>query len=373
MSSSNNLLQHPTLGCKLRGKPSGTTIQYRGLKYASIPGRWNESTPVDSLVPDRNGVFNATNFGPSCPHKRGAQAWDLTLVGNVNMDVEEGQGETEKMDELECLHVNVTTPQRREEEEKLLPVFVWVHGGGLSMGSNSWPQYDLRRFVERSVESGKPIIGVSINYRVGILGFLASKELGVEGNLGFKDQVLAFKWVKRHIRGFGGDPANVTAAGESAGGISLSTIMCADTGPGALFKRVIVMSGEATLRKPRNRRWHEELYADQLKFLGLEKMGRAQRVRKLSEWDAEELCQKLPLAQHFCGLVDGKWLTKDVTLSVLADGQNEVHKPKWCKEFVIGDTAHDVRSLSTLSLSKCIFESNREPTCALTSPFREQY
>lgn len=210
------------------------------------------------------------------------------------------------------------------------------------MGSNSWPQYDLQKFIARSVEIGKPIIGVSINYRVGILGFLASEELGATGNYGYKDQVLAFRWIKKHIRGFGGDPENVTAAGESAGGISLSTLLCAEIGDEALFDRVMIMSGEATLRKPRNMRWHEELYVDQLRFLGLEGARRDERVKKLRNWDAEELCQRLPLAQHFCAWVDGKWLKEDVTLGVLRDGRNEVHRRSWCREKVVGDTAHDV-------------------------------
>ncbi|KAF1999310.1 alpha/beta-hydrolase [Amniculicola lignicola CBS 123094] len=342
-------LHHPTLNCKLTGKTSKTTIQYRGIKYASIPGRWEESVSVDTLPVDEKGIFNATTFGPSCPQKKGAQAWDLTLIGNEILEVEEGQGDSEKMNEFECLHVNITVPKGLEEGDaggegrakgRLLPVFVWVHGGGLSMGSNSWPQYDLEKFVARSVQIGKPIIGVAINYRIGVFGFLASRELGVEGNLGFKDQVNAFRWLKMHIRGFGGDPDNITAAGESAGGISLSTLLCADVGE-RLFDRVAVMSGEVTLRKPRRKRWHEGLYKDQLKMLGLEGLGPEERTGRMRDMSAEEMAEKLPLAQHFCAVVDGIWLKSNVELSMLADGGSEMGKPGWCKEFVIGDCAAD--------------------------------
>jgi carboxylesterase type B len=346
---SSDTLAHPTLRCTLRGKSLTTTVQFRNLKYASIPRRWRSSVLNDTIRPNSEGLFDATTFGSSCPHKRGAQAWDVTLVGNVQLPLGEGhKGKDEEMDEFECLHVNVTMPKsalerKNERSGKGLPVFVWVHGGALSMGSNSWPQYDLARFVERSVEIGKPVVGVSINYRVGILGFLASQEMEIDGNFGYQDQVLAFRWVKKHIAGFGGDTDNITAAGESAGGISLSTLLCAEVGKEGLFERVVIMSGEATLRKPRTRTWHEEMYHDQLKFLGLDKVDVEARKSRLKEMGADELVNKLPLAQHFCACIDGQFLKEDITLEILGDSKRKEHKAEWCKELVIGDTAHDVR------------------------------
>ncbi|KAF2009823.1 para-nitrobenzyl esterase [Aaosphaeria arxii CBS 175.79] len=344
--SSSALLHHPTLSVKLLGKQfrDSTTTQYRNLKYATVPGRWQDSVPLRNLKSHadlKTGVYNATAFGPSCPHKRGAQAWDVSLIGDVNLETEPGQGVDENMDEFECLHVNVTVPKGLNGKDPI-PVFAWVHGGGLSMGSNSWPQYDLRRFVERSVEIGKPIIGVSINYRTNVFGFLASKDITSTGNYGYKDQVLAFLWIREHIAGFCGDPNNVTAAGESAGGISLSTLLCAELDPDkSLFDRVVIMSGEVSLRKPRGWRWHEEMYKDQSKYLNRDKSKTLGHSRLLMELGAEELAQRLPLAQHFCGLVDGVWLNTDGNIGVLGDGSNEVHKRHWCKDFVVGDTADD--------------------------------
>ncbi|KAJ4345623.1 uncharacterized protein N0V89_011757 [Didymosphaeria variabile] len=336
-------LRHPTLDCTIRGKPSTSTVQFRNLKYATIPGRWQDSVINTKLPHDVDGVYDATQFGPSCPFSRAAQAWDLTLVGtDVTMPMEEGI--QEPMDEFSCLHVNVTVPKdhlERAAQGEQLPVFVWIHGGGLSFGSNNWPQYNLTRFVERSIEIGKPVIGVAINYRVGILGFLASSELGIDGNFGYKDQVMAFKWIKKHIAGFGGDPNQITASGESAGGISLSTLLCVDTGREALFDKVVIMSGDATLRKSRVRSWHDMMYQDQLKFLGLQQVGAEQRKKQLREMDAMEMVNKLPMAQYYCACVDGKFLKKNISLDVMADGAQEEHKPAWCKEFVIGDTRHD--------------------------------
>lgn len=182
MAIAENTIVHPTLVCTLRGKPSRTTVQFRNLKYASIPARFQDSIPNNSLKPGSDGIFDATKFGPSCPHKRGAQAWDLTLVGNVSLPCEDGQGSSETMEDLECLQLNVTVPKATSNDypsnKTGLPVFVWVHGGGLSVGSNNWPQYDLQKFVERSVEIGKPVIAVAINYRLGLFGFAASEELG---------------------------------------------------------------------------------------------------------------------------------------------------------------------------------------------------
>jgi len=346
MASPDHTLVHPTLGHSLRGKSTATSVQFRNLKYARIPARYQDSIADDTLIPGQDGVFDATQFGPSCPQKCGAQTWDLAFVGDVTLPCEHGQGETEKMDEFECLHVNVTTPTSfldRPDSQgyRILPVFVWVHGGGLSMGSNSWPQYDLQKFVDRSVEIGRPIVSVSINYRVGLFGFVAHDALDARGNMGFKDQVLAFRWVKKHIAGFGGDTSNILAAGESAGAISLSTLLCADVGAQGLFDRVILMSGDVTLRKPRNASWHQQLYNDQATNLGIQHTEKASLKTRLKDTDAETLAQQLPLATHCCGHINGEFLSEDVTPTVVADGKRLEHKPAWCREFVAGDTAHD--------------------------------
>lgn len=340
------ILHHPTLRCSIRGKPSSSTLQFRNLKYATIHARYKDSIPIETPSVASDEIVDATTFGPSCPQKRGAQAWDLTLVGNVELPCEPGQGHTEAMDEINCLHLNVTVPKLDEDvsvqaKKPLLPVFVWVHGGGLSVGSNNWPQYDLRKLVERSVTVAKPMIAVAVNYRLNVLGFLSSEEIGANGNMGFKDQVLALRWVKKHIEGFGGDPHNITAAGESAGGISLSTLLSANIGEEGLFEKVMIMSGETTLRKPRHPKWHQQLYGDQASYFGIDKKNRIAQRSLLLETDAEHLLEKLPLAQHFTAVIDGQWLKHDVTLRTMLDGESSHHKPTWCKEFVIGDTAHD--------------------------------
>lgn len=356
-----NVYQHTSLQHAIRGVRSSSTLQFRGLKYAHVPARYQESTPNDTLTPGSDGIVDATAFGPSCPQHRGAQAWDLTLLGDVEPPRSRAQGnciqpEEEKMDEFECLHLNVTVPVEQSlrdgnggpKKKALLPVFVWVHGGGLSMGSNSWPQYNISNLVARSLEIGQPVIGVAINYRLNIFGFLASRDIGAKGNMGFKDQVLAFRWIKKHIAGFGGDPDKVTAVGESAGAISLSTLLCAaGVGTPGLFERVVLMSGETTLRKPRPQTWQQQLYEEQSTLLHLDPSDPAARREKLLESDAEQLAQQLPLAQHFTPTIDRSWLKTDITLDLLSNTHRAEHKPSWCKEHVVGDSAHDGTVLKT--------------------------
>lgn len=349
MCSPPDQLYHPTLKQAFRGKLNSSTLEFFNLKYARIPARYQDSILNDEpLKAGADGVVDNTRFGPSCPQHRAAQAWDLTLIGSAKLSYAQGQGPTERMDEFECLNLNVTmpksglgnaptTPGRRH----LLPVFVWVHGGGLSMGSNNWPQYQMQRFVERSVEIRKPVIGVGITYRVNMFGFLAGEEIGSRGNIGFKDQLQAFRWIKRHIAGFGGDPSNVTAVGESAGGISLSTLLCANVGDEGLFERVALMSGEVTVRKWRNRWWQQKMLEDQSSHLKLERWDAESRRRALLETDAEELAQKMPVVQQWTMAVDNEFFTSRVTIESVMDGKSEVHKPSWCKEIVVGDTAHD--------------------------------
>lgn len=125
---------------------------------------------------------------------------------------------------IDGLTANITVPTTgpsSSSELKGLPVLVFIHGGGFTNGGNWWPQYDFARLVKLSSKIGKPIIGVTINYRVGAFGFLTSPELrsaGCQPNNGLHDQRMALQWLQKHIAGFGGNPEGITVMGESAGG-----------------------------------------------------------------------------------------------------------------------------------------------------------
>jgi para-nitrobenzyl esterase len=200
---------------------------YRGIPYAAPPVgelRWRAPEPP----PSWEGVRAAKTFGAICPQPPLLAA----MMGVALPD----SGE-------DCLFLNVWTaaPSPDSRLPVKLPVMVWIHGGGLTMGWSQQSVYDGAALASRGV------VLVSINYRLGPLGFLSLPELsressgGGSGNYGFLDQVAALRWVQRNIAAFGGDPANVTIFGESAGGTSVYTLLAA-AGTEGLFHRAIAES-----------------------------------------------------------------------------------------------------------------------------------
>jgi para-nitrobenzyl esterase len=151
-------------------------------------------------------------------------------------------GEDARQDE-DCLTLNVWTPATDGASR---PVMVWIHGGGFETGSGAGLLYHGDRLAVRG-----DVVVVTINYRLGILGFAASDALrdedGVAGNWGLLDQVASLRWVRANIAGFGGDPANVTIFGESAGGMSVTTLLGTPAAAG-LFRRAIAESGPPSVR-----------------------------------------------------------------------------------------------------------------------------
>ena len=139
-----------------------------------------------------------------------------------------------------CLHLNIWTAAKSPAEKR--PVFVWIYGGGFTNGSIAVPIYDGEAIAKQG------IIFVSINYRVGIFGFYAHPELTAEsghntsGNYGLMDQIAALQWIQRNIAAFGGDPASVTIAGQSAGSESISCLMASSLAKN-LFAKAIMQSG----------------------------------------------------------------------------------------------------------------------------------
>jgi para-nitrobenzyl esterase len=204
----------------VRGTASGTTRQFLGIPYAAPPVgslRWQPPAPPTPW----KGVRAVTAFAPHCP-----QPGSDFGVASTSED---------------CLYLNVYAPAG--SAGKRLPVMVWLHGGSLLVGESD--DYDPAALV------GKGVIVVTINYRIGALGFLADSALasgpgGASGNYGLMDQQAALRWVQRNIGAFGGDSRRVTLFGESAGGLS---VLAQLTSPGArgLFSAAIVESGTYAL------------------------------------------------------------------------------------------------------------------------------
>jgi len=206
----------------VRGRAEGKLHIFRGIPFAQPPVgplRWRAPAPLARW----NGVREATEFGAAChqPPPR---------LSNIYV------GKPMPMSE-DCLTLNIWAPA----DTRNAPVFVWIYGGALQSGASRDPIYDGKRLAERGV------IIVSINYRLGVLGWLAHPELskespeGISGNYGLLDQIRALTWVRENIAAFGGDPANVTIAGESAGALSVMYLMTSPLARG-LFAKAIAES-----------------------------------------------------------------------------------------------------------------------------------
>lgn len=195
----------------------GTMIEeYRGIPYAQPPvGELRFKPPVPAEAWD--GTLNASSRRTGCPQVRAPEG----LLGG---DIEYGE---------DCLHLNVWTAEGNRKR----PVLVWIHGGGFNYGSAAYDNY-----TGAAIAAKTGLVVVSLNYRLGLLGFLNADTPEAPGNVGFLDQNLALRWIKKNIRSFGGDPSRVTLMGESAGAMSVHAHILSPMSRG-LFHRAITMSG----------------------------------------------------------------------------------------------------------------------------------
>lgn len=217
------------------GRVSGTLLEgglkgYFGVPFAAPPvreNRWRAPQPVKSW----SGIYNADTKRAEC------------VQGLRSSNINHYFGEEAAAED--CLYLNLWAPESAKAGDKL-PVVVWIYGGGFQGGSASNPIYSGEPLARKGV------IYVAANYRLGVFGFLAHPQLtaesghGASGNWGFLDQVAALQWVQRNIAAFGGDPANVTLVGQSAGSMSINNLQASPLAKG-LFARVLGMSG-ATVR-----------------------------------------------------------------------------------------------------------------------------
>ncbi|WP_308910349.1 carboxylesterase/lipase family protein [Pseudokordiimonas caeni] len=275
----------------MRGVQEGGAHVFRAVPYALPPTgdlRWRPPTPM----PAWSGVRDVQTAGVACmqppmaagPYNRGQQ----------------------KMNE-DCLTLDVTAPVNAENA----PVMVWIHGGTLIWGTAQSKMYDGREFAKRG------IVLVSINYRLGVLGYLAHPELSAEspdnisGNYGLLDQVAALEWVRRNIASFGGDPKNVTIFGESAGALSVEYLLASPKARG-LFDKAIVQSGYLfTMPELREARY-EERSAEENGLALAAKLG-ALDIAGMRALDARSLIDLSATTGYApYGTIDGKILPRQL-------------------------------------------------------------
>jgi len=212
-------------------------VVFRGIPFAAPPtgdDRWRPPLPHAP----RQGVQDATRFGPACPQLQGNPNFYRYIAERfgASPDVIPAMEDISE----DCLYLNVWTQNAGGGDK--LPVMVWIYGGGNTNGYSHEPEYLGHSIAKRGV------VYVSLNYRLGALGFLAHPGLtaesanGVSGNYGILDQIAALKWVRDNIAAFGGDPDKVTIFGESAGAANTATLIASPLARG-LFQRGISQSG----------------------------------------------------------------------------------------------------------------------------------
>jgi para-nitrobenzyl esterase len=274
---------------------SGEVAVFRGLPYAAAPvgaNRWREPQPVAQW----SGVREATRFAPRCIQGGFAPGADQPLTSE------------------DCLYLNIWTPAERADQ--LLPVIVWIHGGGFFTGAGSADIYDGENLASKGA------VVLTFNYRLGSFGFLAHPELTAEspnhssGNYAMLDMVAVLEWVYENIASFGGDPINITIVGESAGAQAVGTLMASPLSAG-LFHRAVLQSGgwmglsidrQATLAQ------REALGSEQVAAFG------ASSIAALRQASAQQIFEHFPNSGGIN--VDGWFLPQDTSLTVAAGAQH---------------------------------------------------
>ncbi|KAF7595633.1 hypothetical protein BBP40_005381 [Aspergillus hancockii] len=239
------------LGIKYADKPARFTPSSVKTNYASNDSDSGAySTSTDNLGVSKNAVlYNATQYGYECPGY-GSDETKLVNMGLIQLNED-------------CHNLNIIRPIMESHDNQLLPVMIWIFGGGWMQGATADPRYNMSYIVHQGVLNDKPVLGVSINYRVAAFGFLDSEEVRTSGNnnLGLRDQRVAMRWIKENIRAFGGDPDKITIWGESAGAYSVGAHLIANDGNNeGLFRAAIMESGNANGPPWNGTEWYQPMY-----------------------------------------------------------------------------------------------------------------
>jgi para-nitrobenzyl esterase len=281
-------------GGQIAGLDNGDVNKWLGIPFAAPPVgnlRWRSPQPV---IPWQ-GVKATQDYSPACAQ---TAAW---LPNRKSED---------------CLYLNVWAPKNA----KNLPVMVWIHGGGYYGGSAAQPSYDGANLAKHGA------IIVTINYRLGVLGFFAHPELSAEsphkasGNQGIEDQIAALQWVRDNIAAFGGDSKRVTIFGNSAGGESVAQLMASPVAKG-LFQRAISQSGNFGVPIDASENAYFSRKAAEERALTFARAAGAAHISDLRHMSVEDLHK---VAYYTLPSVDGYVLREDLTTTFAHKRHNDV-------------------------------------------------
>lgn len=311
---------------RFNGIDRGWYTEYLGVPYAKPPVgelRWKAPQPLDPS----DSVYDAVKFAGRAMQPEGSSPpWDKDFYDDPNYE----PAFTE-----DCLYMNIWAPKNAEN----CPVALWIHGGAFMGGNASSKTFDGAEYCRRGV------ILVSIQYRLGVFGFLAhpwlTAEAGTSGNYGALDQIAALKWVHENIGAFGGDPENITVFGQSAGAMSTQTLISSPL-TGSLIKRAILQSGgsygeglhrDITLEEQES---YGKLFSD---ILG------ASDLAEMRAKSAEEIFAATgPFMQKAMPMAKGLFLVPTIDGHLLTKGYYELMDSGEIKDipYMIGSTKNDI-------------------------------
>lgn len=284
----------------------GAITSFKGIPFAAPPVgnlRWKAPQPAAHW----EGVKKCDAFGPSPMQSEPKPFFVWTsefLIPKAPISED-------------CLYLNVWTNMAAQHKK---PVFVWIYGGGFSSGGSAAPIYDGEAMAR------KDIVFVSINYRVGVFGFFAHPELSKEsplhssGNYGLMDQIAALKWVKKNIAAFGGDPDNVTIAGQSAGSMSVNYLVASPKAKG-LFNKAIAESGSMLITN--SRRHMTTLNEAEAQGAAIAKAADNSSLADMREMNSLQVLEKLK--GNFTPIADGYDVLPEPIYQIFAENkQNNV-------------------------------------------------
>ncbi|WP_223813704.1 carboxylesterase/lipase family protein [Geobacillus zalihae] len=281
---------------QVEGTREGNVSVWRGIPYAAPPIGSLRFRAPQKPIPWK-GVRPAKHFGPAAMQNERETMKFLNDCPSYKSE--------------DCLYLNIWSPGADGQKR---PVMVWIHGGSFAYGSGSSPMYDGASFAEL----GNVVI-VTINYRLGVFGFLHLADIGGEsymesGNCGLLDQVAALRWVQENIEAFGGDPDNITIFGESAGAVSVSTLLTMPAAKG-LFHKAIMQSG--TTKHTRTTEVATQVTEQLLSFLDV----RPSELSRLERVSADDLLKATELLHPrvFGPVRDGNILSEN-TEQVIKNG-----------------------------------------------------
>ena len=261
----------------IKGIEKENSHAYLGVPYAKAE-RFGYAEEIDCLGEE----FDATHFGDACIQKRCYYA-HLEIPERMFYHKEFREGLTFHYSE-DCLNLNIYAPKA----EGAYPVIVFIHGGGFDSGANSESGFDGDALAKLGV------VTVFIQYRVGVFGYFTheetQKQYGHEGNFGLDDQATALKWVRKHIAGFKGDPNNITVMGQSAGAMSIQTMLLSKRCQG-LFDKAIMMSGAGkfpSMGTPKPVEERREYWKDVMKECGCASLDEFKTIEPKKIFDALE-------------------------------------------------------------------------------------